>query len=325
MMEVLYRPFQPEDGAGVVAVLRSFYGDDYYHAACYDPDYLAQCSRDGRRMIYVAEAPGDGVVGVADGYYRAYFPGSYELGMHVVRKEYQGRGIGRALLDYAVEHMRGMKIYGIYGMPVTFYDRSQKECEALGLPATGFWLGRYRANRTFFAEKPRSPKLHSLVVAAPGTARNLGPLHVPERHRAFVAEVYGSLRAPFDFAEDGERLSALSSYYVKDVEDAANREVYVRSVGRDLVAKVRELTQGCTEETSHTLFLNLLDRGCAGAMEQLAELGFYFTGVHPLHDHCEYAMLHRECLSGYAWDELQLTPRNQALLAYLLQCRSAVL
>lgn len=321
MPEVLYRPFRAGDGAGVVRVLREFYGDDYYHAACYDVDYLERASKDGRRVLFVADAGADGVVGVAGGHYRAYFPGSYELGLHVFLQAYQGRGLARGLLRYCVSELGRMRVYGMYGMPITVHDRSQRECEAIGLPATGFWLGRYRADRSFFERKPRSPKLHSVVVALPGKARNDGALHAPREHRAFIADAYERLRTPFDFAEDGECVAELSSYYVKDTEDAHDREIYVRSVGRDLCDQVRALMHGGTPEDSYTVFMNMLDRGCEGACERLGDMGFYFTGVHPLHDHCEFLMLHRECAGGYAWDELRLTPANARLMDYILAHR----
>lgn len=319
--EVQYRPFRPGDGEGVVSVLREFYKDDYYHAACYDAAYLEKANLDGRRVLFVAESPEDGIVGVAGGNYRAYLPGSYELGLHVFRQAYQGRGLAKGLLGYSVDAIRRMRIYGLYGMAISLHDRSQYECEALGLPVTGFWLGRYRADRSFLTEKPKSPKLHSIVVALAGAVRNEGPLYAPKAHRAFIADVYESLRTPFAFAEDGECLAELSSYYVKDTEDAHDREIYVRSIGRDLPNQVHALMRGGEPEDSYTVFLNMLDCGCEGVCERLCDMGFYFTGVHPLHDHGEFLMLHRECRGGYVWDECKLTPTNQRMLDYILKHR----
>ncbi|MDO4547430.1 MAG: GNAT family N-acetyltransferase [Clostridia bacterium] len=317
--EVRFRPFRPGDGQGVVEVLREFYKDDYFNRECYDVDYLEKSSRDGRRIIFVGVAEGDGIVGVAGGHYRAYFPGSYELGLHVFKQAYQGRGLARALLADCVKSMGRMRIYGVYGMAISFHDRSQRECESIGLPATGLWLGRHRSDRCFFAEKPRSPKLHSVVVASPGVARNSGPLFAPARHREFIAGVYEKLHTPFSFANDTECLAELSSYYIKDTEDAHNRDIYVRSIGRDLPDQIHALMRGDEDADSYTVFLNMLDAGCEGVCEKLFNMGFYFTGIHPLHDHSEFIMLHRECRGGYDWDEAVLTPTNRRMLDYILK------
>ena len=63
------------------------------------------------------------------------------------------------------------------------------------------------------------------------------------------------------------------------------------------------------------------DLQCPAVCDWLEAQGFYFTGIHPLHDGQEFLLYHRECEGGYDWSELVLTKGNRALTDYVANHR----
>ncbi|MBQ4347922.1 MAG: hypothetical protein IJC39_05700, partial [Firmicutes bacterium] len=70
---------------------------------------------------------------------------------------------------------------------------------------------------------------------------------------------------------------------------------------------------------SFNIFINMLCGGADKLIHALLERGYYFTGIHPLHEGREYIMLHKECAGGYVWEEFVMSESGKALLKYILE------
>ncbi len=326
-LDVIYRPFQDEDRDNVISVLLENYQLDYFHSICYDGDKLVRANRDHSHSLYVATLADGAFVGVTGAKFRVFFPQSYEMSLHMLGKRFQGQGLAKGLLGYCMTQSLNMPLTGVYGHCVTYHDVTQYEVAALGMVAAGVWPGRHLSNRTFLkalGRELRSPKLHSLVVAKAGSLGRPGPLHCPEAHGAFVRAVYG--RLGFNLSLDNTvskpapALAALSQVEYWDNPQSVDLALFFSRIGPDLPGLVDAALASRRDIGWQTwsVFLNMACPYSIWAYEECRQRGFYFTGLHPLHGGREYLMLHREPPGGYIWEEMALTPDNQAITQYIL-------
>jgi|GEM_PF-4586924 len=326
--DVIYRPFREEDRDDVISVLMENYQFDYFHSVCYDGAQLVRANRDRSHSLYVATLPDGEFVGVAGAKFRVFFPQSYEMSLHMLRKKFHGQGLAKGLLHYCIERSLNMHLTGVYGHCVTYHTVTQYEVAELGLTSTGLWPGRHLSNRSFLkglGRELRSPKLHSLVVAKQGMAGQAGRLYCPREHRDFVASVYGRLGVPCElkFRRDkGQSREALPFSQVEywDNPQSANLDLFFTQIGLDLPGLLRAAIgeRAAAPRQSWSVFLNMQSPQLLWAYRECRKRGFYFTGVHPLHGGREYLMLHREPPGGYVWEELELTAENRAIADYII-------
>jgi len=326
--DVIYRPFREEDRDDVISVLMENYQFDYFHSVCYDGAQLVRANRDRSHALYVAVLPDGEFVGVVGAKFRVFFPQSYEMSLHMLRKKFHGQGMAKGLLRYCIQRSMSMHLTGVYGHCVTYQTVTQHEVAELGLTSTGLWPGRHLSNRSFLkamGKELRSTKLHSLVVAKRGMIAQAGQLYCPKEHREFVASVYGQLGVACELKsrlDKGQNSVAPPCSQVEywDNPQSANLDLFFTRIGLDLpkLLKAALRERRAVSHQSWSVFLNMQSPHTLWAYRECCKRGFYFTGIHPLHGGWEYLMLHREPPEGYAWEELELTPENRAIADYLI-------
>lgn len=126
--------FRPEDAAGVVALFRSVYGEDYPVKVYYDPEALARDNAEGDLVSSVARTPRGEIVGHSALFRSAPSPRLYELGAGVVLSSY--RNTAKLLTRMMTHGPRvaaerfGLEV--VFGDPLCSHVYSQRICHHLG-------------------------------------------------------------------------------------------------------------------------------------------------------------------------------------------------
>lgn len=276
------RPFACGDEQGMIDCIRDEYADTYFKRDFYDPAMLREKALGGHYVFFVAEVAGEIAGMEIFALFCEHGDDYIEPASQILRVKYRGFGLSAALVDYTFPLAKAMRPMGLFVHAVTFHTITQKVCEAQGMRATGFRLGRFLTERMHNSyERGRCPKYSEGIMILPLEKREAGTVYVPGELRGIVSDCYDRLGMGYALCHEGAPLP-LSPAKLSVSTDELQRMVLIRleRYGADLANRVQESLAG-RGQGGWTCQIKLpACDGCAvTAYEQLREIGFFFTGV----------------------------------------------
>jgi len=160
-LEIIIRPAAPDDACSIIDTVRSNAMErSYVLMEHYGKDTVAEreyisALDNAKNLLIVAEA-GNEVVGClaglqADGGMRQETNHILHIGLHL-REAFRGLGIGRSLLDYAIEWARGTGFKKLEANIFTTNKRSLSMFKKAGFLEEGVRQNRIRMGTDFISE-----------------------------------------------------------------------------------------------------------------------------------------------------------------------------
>ena len=143
MQEWRINLFRPEDAAGVVALYRAVYGEDYPVKNVYDPSQLIREQATGDVFRVIAHSLADEVIGHI-AFYRSSPPNRqlYEYGQMMIQFDWRNTALAFELGEFAVDVVaREQEIDDLWGEAVCHHPVTQRMCAGQGFLTMGIELG----------------------------------------------------------------------------------------------------------------------------------------------------------------------------------------
>ncbi len=187
------RRFQPDDAAGVTALVRRVWGDGYPRRELYDPCVLARLNAEGRTLSVVGLDPAGAVV-AHDALIRPDLGPVAETGAAMVAPEHRGHGLMTRTRHYVLQLATELDLAGVFGHPITDHVISQKVYVETGFTCTGLLLGwRPASFHEGGALAGRGSVLLYFKSLRCGTPR---PIYPPPEHADLIQGLYQALDIP---------------------------------------------------------------------------------------------------------------------------------
>lgn len=334
------RKFRAGDETGMIACIRDEYGDTYFKTGFYDPEYLRKEAEEGIITFLIAETEEDGIIGMM--ILKEFYPkeSMCEIASQIFRKKYRGYGLAMPFFEYGMGLLLSRSYSAAFCLPVLFHDVTQRLLYRLGLRATGLVMNVFDMDHIMHSYNNGRNRKHSqgIQIRAVGK-RDAGTLYLPEEHRAFCRDIYGSLGAEYtladaqihrqpEAAECGEAKDPAERLPVYTEMEYANDNlqhsltVDIRRAGRDLVKRITKLHTRYPFKGKQTvvIFLNCNDPGAVWAYETLQNMGYFFTGLKPLCSEREYMVLHHEGEVEIYFEDYWVSGEFANLIRYVEAC-----
>jgi len=234
---------------------------------------------------YALEVAGFGQFGVKT-------PAIGELGKAVVDPAHRGRGLMERMRRFTEGTAKARGMLALFSEPTMIHPYSQKANESLGARACAVMLGmfrtednRMRAIRTAAQQQRGSLLMYYQPLQQPRPR----VLALPERHADMLGRTYRGCEIPFEplpQAEHGPKgqTTELEARFLAGIDLG---QIHVRQVGQDIGAALRAARDELVRRAgSPVIFLQmrLSDPGTNAACEAAEQLGFFYSGMCPLHD-----------------------------------------
>jgi hypothetical protein len=233
---------------------------------------------------YALEVSGFGQFGVST-------PAIGELGKAVVDPAHRGRGLMERMRRFTEDTAKARGMLALFSEPTMMHPYSQKANESLGARACAVQLGFFRTedNRMRAIRSDAQGQRGSLLMYyQPLQAPALRRLVLPPRHRAMLERTYRGCEIPFEIVPEAA-LAPVPQNTQLEVRFLAGfdmGQIHVRQVGEDAVAALRAARDELVRRAgSPVIFMQLRldDPGIAAACEAAEHLGFFYSGMCPLH------------------------------------------
>jgi len=279
---VLIRPTLPDEAVEISRCAYFSYGYSYGYEKVYHPDVLKALIRSGDLISFVA-VDGDTVVGHA-GLLFYDDPGVAEIALGFVNPSYRSRRVFSDLMATVVAEAERRHLTALSGQAVCTHLYSQRSARAFGMSECALLLSRYTPLRfTGIADENR---VRESILAV---FRYLSPpehpvLYPPKHHAGIIREIYDHLgvHPPFGIGDASAGLPEKSEYSITVEETYQTAQVYIRSIGTDLIPRLRRelgrLRAGRLEAVY--IHLPLTAPATAAVAGGIENLGFFFAGLH---------------------------------------------
>ncbi len=277
------RPMRPEEAIEVARCAYEAYGYSYPNSHLYYPERVVELNRNGDIASFVAVSDGDilahcalEITAGAD---------DVELGMAFVKPRYRGRGLLKEMTIHLTEEARRRGYGSAFVQSVTTHEASQKAALSWGFLHSALLVGFFAPSMDF--RKLAGASCQRLTLAyqhLPLDAQEAYAVHLPPRHRAFMAELYDSLGLERTFAPPAAGQREGPGRMTADLADAINAAVIdVEEAASGTEAHLHHLVrQFCLRRTDAVLVrLNLEDPATPALTESLERRGFFFCGILP--------------------------------------------
>jgi len=276
---------RPSDGASVVKLFRSVYGDQYPIKTYYDADLLVRANHSAQILTVVARKTHGEVVGIQNLFRSAPYEKNYEWGVGLVHKDYRNLGLSNQtghFLLHAVAPLRD-EIEEIFGEAVCCHVALQKAMitfsaietalEVALMPGEAYAMESFEGTRvaTLFGSMNCRKRPHAI--------------HQPTVYESQLHYIYsGYPDQRFMTPAAGTPSSdVMTSYEIKIFDFANVARLFFHEVGHDFEATIDRM------ETQ------ALDRGCVVIqawlkttipwldfpVNMLRERGYFLGGVAP--------------------------------------------
>ncbi len=287
---ITVRELTPDDAPGLARCVYRCYGYTYANDFIYYPDrVLALIDRNLLRS-FVGLNPDGEVVGHS-GIIRDH-PESWvaETGMAVVDPRYRHHHLLESINSQRQQAIREMGLLGTYADAVAVHPITQKANVRIGACETGILLAEIPEFTTFrgLAERPHQRSSVVMFYHPVGEAP-LRQVFLPPRHKALLESIYRRLglrrtfhdMSPRDTADPG--MSAGSSVHVELNERRGLARIEVESAAEDVVTSVAHRSREVRRQRFDVIHLDLSlgDRMAMAAVDNFAELGFFYGAVIP--------------------------------------------
>ncbi len=280
--------FRPEDAAGVVALYRAIYGEDYHVPSVYDPGQLIAGQEQGDVYRAVARSASGEVVGHT-AYTRSSPPnrGLYEACQLVVHHDWRGSSLASELTLFAIEQIPlQYQIRYTWGEAVTNHLFSQRIYTGSGHAETGLELDLLPGGAMAQAMRGENRGRISVVTIF----RNYGP---PEPQTIYLPAAY-TRQLPFLYSgfDHGHRFVDSTAPLATDRLTRGKLDIFASvavarltflQLGGDFAACLADYeTQAATAGIRiHQAFLPLTDPAIGEAVACLRSRGYFLGAVLP--------------------------------------------
>ena len=281
--------FRPEDAAGVVALYRTVYGEDYPVKNVYDPTQLVREMATGEAIRVIARSLTEEVIGHI-AFYRSSPPNRrlYEYGQMMIRFDWRNTPLAFELGDFAIDTAaREQGIDDLWGEAVCHHPVTQQMCAGQGFQATGLEIGlmqgaacsRAMQNRTAPQERV------SAVLVFRSTAPRRQRLYVPAEYEEILREIYEkwSDESTLELSSDQTFPAFSGRSELRIFREARVGRITVETIGEDFLRRLVEQesrisANGCVVTQ---VFLSLADPAIGAGVSALRRRGFFFGGALP--------------------------------------------
>ena len=323
------RPFRCGDEDAVIECVSEEYGDTYYRREYYDKKLLLELALSGELYLFLAYC-GDDVCGIQS--IVSHAPETrLEAASQIFRKAYRGYGLPFELVKYTYEVARSLHPSCIYASMVIFHDITQKMCEDAGMVAVAFNFGSHLTSKMQNSfSLGSSEKYGQAIMILPVDKTDAGNIYIHPDIEGLVKRLYSNLGVSFNIItrpdEDGDKeLPSQTDLDISVNDREQSISITVHALGMDLMQRIREVKSSHSGKYWTIQLILPVDKECAlSAYEQLADEGFYFTGIRALCSDTEQIYMQYTGDVYFNFDEFKLTDSFKALLADILKYYKAV-
>lgn len=313
----LLRPFRCGDEDSVIGCVREEYGDTYYRREYYDKELLKEMTKSGRLLLFLACCGGE-LCGIQS--LIPYAPGEtrLEAASQIFRKAYRGYGLPYELVKYTYEIAGSLHPSCIYASTVVFHSITQKMCEDIGMVPVAFNFGSHltsKMNNSFMLGS--SEKYAQAILIMPVDKRDAGNIYIHSDIEETVGRLYRKLGVNYNIINkaDAEYDEEFTDLTVSFNEREESISVLIKTIGRDLLRRLKEILSGHTGKYWTTQLILPVDRPCAiSAYEELSKEGFFFTGIRALCSDTEQIYMQYTGEVYFNFEEYVLTDSFKELL-----------
>ncbi|MFZ9407484.1 MAG: GNAT family N-acetyltransferase [Burkholderiaceae bacterium] len=291
-------PRAAQDWPAIARAMYKTYGFSYAREDFYIPERIRALNEAGLVLSVVAESELTGeVVGhyalevSGFGQFGVRTPMIGELGKAVVDPAHRGRGLMERMRRFTEDTARARGMLALFSEPTMIHPYSQKANESLGARACAVLLGlfriednRMRAIRTAAQQQRGSLLMYYQPLQPPALRR----LVFPPRHRAMLERTYQGCDIPFELLPESALapMSQNTRLEARFVAGTDIGQIHVHGVGEDVVLALRAARDQLVRRAGSPVILMQLrldDPGISAACEAAEHLGFFYSGMCPLH------------------------------------------
>lgn len=279
----------------VIKCLSSAFGSSYIKKQMYDPEAILMMQQCGEIDLYLAITEDGAAAGIMGWETVAMFPGTAELCTLVVRSDYEGSGLGEALIRHVYNIVKLQEFSSVFSYPIASHAKAQRCIEKLGAVCCGF-LPSVFSTEIFSSgvEGQSNPKDSLAVVAFNLNKKNAGRLYLNAKYHSLAENTYRALGSDIT-ADDTVLLPKTERTEYEYRYDSIHSTLYINInvIGSDIEQLVSVLISHRSDPRfTANLCLNMNDSAAVHAAELLEREGFFFTGFHPLCSDSEYCIFH---------------------------------
>lgn len=278
------RRMRPDEAVQVSQLMYRTYGGTYFNEDVYFPERIAAQNAHGSLISAVAIDQEGQVVGheaverVSDG-------PVVELGQAAIDPRHRGRGLMSRMKALLVEEAAHLNLPGWFADAVAVHALTQKSNAHHDGHVSGVNLGiapKTEAFRSIADELVQ--RVSCLVYFHWLKEPQKRFVHVPERHREIVSEIYENLQCPFELGQATTVAQGQGALRIKRVSGSASAFISVAHPGLDSGPAIKHALRELVE-ISHMeavfVDLPLANPTTAGLWESLGSSGLGFVGIGP--------------------------------------------
>jgi GNAT superfamily N-acetyltransferase/anti-sigma regulatory factor (Ser/Thr protein kinase) len=290
-------PRGADDWPAIARAMYKTYGFSYVREDFYIPERIRSLNEAGLVVSVVAESELTGEVVahygldvIGFGQFGVTPPVVGELGKAVVDPSHRGRGLMERMRRFTEDLARDRGLQALFSEPTMVHPYSQKANETLGARACAVMLGLFRTaeNRIRAIHTPAQQQRGSLMMyfqpLQPPASRHLV---LPARHRDILIRTYDNCGIAFSQTPAGGPAREQTDLQVRFTSDLDMSQIRVLAVGQDIQTALRAARDELVRRAGSPVILmqiRLDDPGTDQACEAAERLGFFYSGMCPLHD-----------------------------------------
>lgn len=300
----------------VLKCIHSNYGYGYLNHAAYDLDHMKAILSDGSQWSYLGYNDHDQIVAHASLAFHEDFPNVPELGGLICKEFCRGHNIANRLTAAVSKAGEKEGVNGIFGMPVAFHPYSQKITLKEGFVPTGIML-HYVTPESTGAYIDGDRRQECCICAKLFTGKTY-KISAPEKHRAFIKDLYVKMGCDCEFVEPQE-LSGQSDMRMTMVNDIAMGQIFIENAAPDMDDEIKAMMKSFTSNkiAMVEVYINMNNPSAASAYKVMEDNGYFFSGIMPGSDNGEYMIMQHIMGNPVEWDKIVTTGAFTDIMEYV--------
>jgi anti-sigma regulatory factor (Ser/Thr protein kinase) len=274
----------PAEAVQVSQLMYRTYGSSYFNEDVYYPERVAAQNAHGSVISVVAAGADGRVVGHEAVECNLNGPVA-ELGQAATDPAHRGRGLMGRIKDQLVREASHLDLVGWYADAVAVHTITQQSNAHHGGHVCGVELGIAPKTEAFRSIAPQQTQRVSCLLYFHWLEQpQVRVVHVPERHRTIVAEIYGNLQCQVEFGNGTSTAQDYGAVKTKRVSGAGASFISVEELGQDSVYMIRLALRELIEiSRMEAVFVDLplADPFTTAVWELLEQAGLGFVGIGP--------------------------------------------
>ena len=314
---------KPEDAESIARLALRAHGEVFFNEAIYYPARVREMLEQGEMVSVVAETISGEFMGhcalVAD------TPGARvrELTYHFLDTRFKSPGMSQDVFAFLSESARMLDLRAMHALAVTNHIHTQRNLLQQGCKESALLLAAGPASRSWREKDGLDPgRIANVVFVNYLHGDHDTLLHVPDRHRPMVRQIFQHLGRKCRFSDDSGRGLPEGPAHIhskSDFKEGWTRISVVR-YGHDILKQVTDqLALSCGQgfPVAH-LELPLADPATGAVANLFEKMGFFFAGVCLNNDGGEVLLLQYVHGVDPDYDSIRLaSPFCRGLLEYV--------